>query len=130
MILHATDTAGTLEACPTRDSKRLPPAPRPGVRTHRPTLPVGSGETARRLGYHGLSDRSSSQRQSRANGNATQAATPRAPARWASGCVDGDDEVEALQDRCGVGEIGQLAPEIYPIGQGGQLLAARSRVAG
>ena len=35
------------------------------------------------VGYQGLSSRSSSQRQSGANGRATQTGTPSAPARWA-----------------------------------------------
>ena len=36
------------------------------------------------VGYQGVSSRSRSQRQSEANGSATQTGTPRAPARWAS----------------------------------------------
>ena len=64
------------------------------------------------VGYQGLSSRSSSQRQSGAYGKATHTGTPRRPRTVSDGCIDGNEQVQILQDSRRVREILEVAAKI------------------
>ena len=64
------------------------------------------------VGYHGLSVRSSNQRQSGENGTSNATGLPIAPARCATDVSTRDNEIEHCHDRGGVGEIAELLAEL------------------
>ena len=86
-------------------------APRPLSRSRTTSARTGSQSAwrgwryRRSVGYHGLSRRPRSQRQSGSKRSSSQTGLPRAAARWATAVSTEDDEVK-VGDQCrGVGEV-------------------------
>ena len=75
---------------------------------------VSSCRNSRAFGYHGVSSRSSSHRQSGIYGSSTQTGLAKGPASADAG-IHRDDQIQVRDQGCGIGEIFQIIAEMQDV---------------
>ena len=110
-----TDSGREVASILTRPARRGAGRPSAGTRSpNRPANPDGTGVI---LGYHGLSSRSRSHRQSVTAARGTQALTPRLPARWATADSGAMTRSNEAHDRRRVEEVAAVVSPRPAVGQ-------------